>query len=122
MSGSTSESFIELKAGVARSPVPLVESSMGMVFSPGPGALPVRHHWPRAGVSEISGGPNLWFESQVEDPSLPVPLQGESEEEKREGEEESLRKDQVVQVEQVSILSPFQCSFHNYMVISLYIV
>ncbi|KAL8577675.1 hypothetical protein ACOMHN_060786 [Nucella lapillus] len=122
MSGSTSESFIESEAGAARSPVPLAESSMGMVFSSGPGALPVRHHWPRAGVSEISGGPNLWFQSQVEDPSLPVPLQGESEEEKREGEEESLRKDQVVQVEQVSILSPFQCSFHHYMVISLYIV
>ncbi|KAL8568994.1 hypothetical protein ACOMHN_038518 [Nucella lapillus] len=64
MSGSTSESFIESEVGAARSPAPLAESSMGMVFSPGPGALPVRHHWPRAGVSEISEGPNLWFESQ----------------------------------------------------------
>ncbi|KAL8582734.1 hypothetical protein ACOMHN_051520 [Nucella lapillus] len=44
MSGSPWESRFESEAGAARSPVPLAESSIGVVFSPGPGAPPVGHH------------------------------------------------------------------------------
>ncbi|KAL8582733.1 hypothetical protein ACOMHN_051519 [Nucella lapillus] len=40
MSGSPWESRIESEAGATRSPVPLAESSMGVVFSPGPGTPP----------------------------------------------------------------------------------